>query len=434
MLSRFKVLNKLKIKINELENLKEYENIYIKKKGTQVNDISSSVLYQQNINNSLQNEYNKVSNQCINTDKNYINRLNSLSISVPNNIKNKLKAYVKGIEDAAIERKNNDERNAELDYQNQLKEKNRRIKLIKDAVAERARRKQQIAVDRQNMKNKKEQLRQFILNSANKIPDCNERRQYIINMEYALYKKTAEYNDIVHKYRDYCNCIKEDTLISLPNNKYKKVKDLQIGDIILSFNNYNNNISNIHKEYVSQNITIYGINDIEPFFTETHPIVSALDNNTVLSINPELTLIENPERVGKIKKLEVGDLVYINNEKIEVNKITSQTLLKNTYVYDLILENFDNSTYIANNILIESQEPKWFNYPQVTGVLGDMLLNNNYEEINIELINQYNCNNYSLNNIINLYELIKKYDKKDYDAFLENLNNLWKSYFNIIHK
>ena len=143
------------------------------------------------------------------------------------------------------------------------------------------------------------------MSSANKIANCNERRQYIINIEYSLYKKTAKYNDIAHEYRNYCNwmCIKEDTLISLPNNKYKKVKDLKIGDIILSFNNYNNNISNIHKEYVSQNITIYGINDIEPFFTETHPIVSALDNNTVLSINPELTLIENPEREGTIKKI-----------------------------------------------------------------------------------------------------------------------------------
>ena len=63
-----------------------------------------------------------------------------------------------------------------------------------------------------------------------------------------------------------------------------------------------------------------------------------------------------------------------------------------------------------------------------------MLLNNNYEEINIELINQYNCNNYSLKNIINLYERIKKYNKKDYDAFLDKLNNLWKIYFNLIQK
>lgn len=442
LFSRFKVLNNIKIKIKELEKLKEYENIYIKNKGTQVNDISSSVLYQQNINNSLQNEFNKVNEHCNYTDKNYINNLNSLSMNVPSSIKNKLRAYISNIEEQSRLRKMNDERTAQLDYEQQVKEKNRQKKLLEDAVAERNRRRQRIAREKAETLAKKEQLRKYIINSANKIPNCNQRRKYLKKIELTLYpNKSTQMVD--EQYANYCVvaarpksffCITEDALISLPNNKFKKVKDIKIGDTILGFNNNINKISNIHKEFVNQDIIIYGINDIKPFFTDTHPIVSAININQVLSINPELTLIENPERKGKIQKLQVGDMIYINNDKIKVNKITSQTLPKNTYVYDLILENFDDYTYIANNILIESQEPKWFEYPQVTGVLGDILINNNYDEINIELINNYNCNNYSLNNIINFYELIKKYNKKKYDAFLENLYNLWKIYFNIIHK
>ena len=432
LLSRFTVLNKIKIKIQELEKAKGYQDIYIKNKGTQVNEISSKVMYQQNINNSLQNEFDKTNEYCKSQDIKYINNLNSLSINVPNNIKNKLKSYIKELEQVQIERKQNDERNAQLDYDLQLKEKNRRMKLIKDAVEERNRRRQRIARERNAERAKKYQLRAAIMNNANKISDCNLRRAYLIKMEHALNPKRTGF-EIQNQYRNYCGCIKEDTLISLPNNKFKKVKDIKIGDTILGFNNNNNKVLNIHKEFIDKDIIIYGINDIEPFFTENHPIVSSLDNNTVLSINPKMTLSENPEREGKIKKLEVGDIIYINNEKIKVNKITSQILLKNTHIYDLILENFDDYTYIANNILIESQEPKWLEYPQVTGVLGDILMNHKYEDINIELINKYNNNNYTINNVINFYELTKKYNKNEYNAFYENLNKLWMKYYNIIH-
>ena len=37
---------------------------------------------------------------------------------------------------------------------------------------------------------------------------------------------------------------------------------------------------------------------------------------------------------------------------------------------------------IANNILIQSQEPKWFEYPNVTCILANLLMKYNYENIN----------------------------------------------------
>ena len=243
--------------------------------------------------------------------------------------------------------------------------------------------------------------------------------------------KTTKYHD---PYAGNFFCIKEDTLIKMSDNSYKKVKDIIIGDEVLSINNNINKVSNIHKQLTNEDIYVYGINNIDPFFTNTHPIISATDNNIVFSIKPELTLIENPERKNKISKLKIGDMIYINNNIVKVEEITNKILKKNSYVYDLIFDNFNDYTYIANNIIIESQEPKWFKYPKVTGVLLNLLLNYKYEDINIELINKYKNNNYNLNDVIKFYEKIKTYNKKEYDTFLNNLNTLWKNYYNIIQK
>ena len=441
LLSRFKILNNIKVKITELEKIKELDNFYINQKKTQVNDISSKVMYQQNINNSLNGEYNEVQQKCNDTHKKYLNNLNTLSINVPGSIRNKLKSYIGEMEEAQIRRKQLDEKNAQLEYERQNKEKDRQLQLIKDAVAARNRRAAAIAEENRNIQRKKHQLKQYIMRSANKISDCNQRRQYLINMESTLDKSISGQYHIQQKYKNYnCRpkisffCIKEDTLISLPNNQFKKVKDIHIGDTIQTINNNTNKVLNIHKEFINKDVIIYGINDIEPFFTETHPIVSAQDTNNVFSINPELTLYENPERKDTIKKLQIGDLIYINNKKIKVENITSKILGKNTYVYDLILENFDDYTYIANNVLIESQEPKWFKYPQITGILTDILMNNKYEDIDIKLINEYKNNNYLLNDVIIFYEIIKTYNKNDYDAFFNKLNKLWIKYYNIIYE
>ena len=127
-------------------------------------------------------------------------------------------------------------------------------------------------------------------------------------------------------------------------------------------------------------------------------------------------------------------MIYINNNIVQVEKITTQILNKNNYVYDLIFDCSEDYNYIANNILIQSQEPKWFEYPNVTCVLANILMKYKYEDINMSLINKYKNNNYILKDVIKIYEIIKTYNKKDYNIFLNNLNTMWKNYYSIIEK
>jgi len=407
LLSRILVLNKIKYKITDLEKKKDYENFYMKEKNIQINNISSKVIYEQNIHNSLNNELLEVKKYCNEINNKYINNINNISTNIPKNVKIKLHAYITKMNDIEKQRKINEEKQAELEYELKKKETKRQMDQIREAVNERIKRKNAIALAKHNAKI-----------AANKAK--------LAAKQVAQAVSRGIFGNFF--------CIKEDTLIKMSDNSFKKVKDIIIGDEVLGINNNINKVSNIHKELINEDIYVYGINNIDPFFTNTHPIISATDNNIVFSIKPELTLIENPERKNKISKLKIGDMIYINNNIVKVEEITNKILKKNSYVYDLIFDNFNDYTYIANNIIIESQEPKWFKYPKVTGVLLNLLLNYKYEDINIELINKYKNNNYNLNDVIKFYEIIKTYNKKDFNAFLNNLNNLWKNYYNIIQK
>eukprot|EP01084_Bolivina_argentea_P291897 501736_1 len=60
----------------------------------------------------------------------------------------------------------------------------------------------------------------------------------------------------------------------------------------------------------NRDITIYGFNDEEPFFTEGHPF---LTKDGWKSVNPKITKSENP--FFKVSRLDVGDIVYKINPK-----------------------------------------------------------------------------------------------------------------------
>lgn len=243
-------------------------------------------------------------------------------------------------------------------------------------------------------------------------------------------------------------CITENSLILMSDNSVKKIKDLNIGDEILNNSGKTNKIFSIHKDCTDKDIEIYGINDIEPFFTESHPIVSGIDNSIVLSINPEITLSENPERKGNIKKLEIGDTILINNKKVIVEKITKNILKKNSFLYDLTFEEMDDISYIANNITIESQEP---NYCNTLGYIIAELSIIYYEKredeeyIKNKIIDFINNNKkYISENIeINAEEKLKlksinKEKLKNCNHMIKNthkdlgdfLNELWVNYYN----
>ena len=193
-------------------------------------------------------------------------------------------------------------------------------------------------------------------------------------------------------------CITENSLILMSDNSVKMIKELNIGDEILNNSGKINKIFFIHKDCTDIDVDIYGINDIEPFFTESHPIVSGLDNNIVLSINPEVTLCENPERKGNIKKLEIGDIILINNKKVVVEKITHKLLKKNSFVYDLMFEDMNDNSYIANQIVIESQEPNYIkNSPIICYIMLQIAEKYYNERTNKKLLDKV-IKNFIINN------------------------------------
>lgn len=196
-------------------------------------------------------------------------------------------------------------------------------------------------------------------------------------------------------------CISEESLILMCDNSVKKIKDIKIGDKIKNISGNINEVFFINKEKINSDTVIYGINDIEPFFSESHPIVSGIDKNIVLSINPEITLSENPERKNNIKKLEIGDIILINNKKTKVEKITTKILKKDCYVYDLTFSEMDDISYIANNITIESQEP---NYCNTTPIIGNII-----SELSIIYYEKRKDKDYIKNKIIDFINTNKKY-------------------------
>jgi len=195
-------------------------------------------------------------------------------------------------------------------------------------------------------------------------------------------------------------CITEDSLILMSDNNFKKIKDIEIGDQIKNISGNINKVFYINKEKINRDMEIYGINDIEPFFSNSHPIVSGIDKNIVLSINPEMTLSENPERKNNIKKIEIGDIILINNKKTKVEKITTNILKKGSYVYDLTFEEMDDISYIANNITIESQEP---NYCNTTPIIGNII-----SELSIIYYEKRKDKDYIKNKIIDFINTNKK--------------------------
>lgn len=238
-------------------------------------------------------------------------------------------------------------------------------------------------------------------------------------------------------------CVHENTLINMENNNLKKIKDINIGDKVLNNNNTYSTVFDIHKELVNESITLYGINDMEPFFTKSHPLCT--NNNEFLSLDPESCIKECPEKKYLIKKLEINSKIYIYNnnskklEEIIVKKINSKVFNKSFYVFDLTFEDMENGTYIANNILVNSQEPNYLSNPKIACIISC-----------IAYINYNNRDNYimDIKDIVNKTHDIKitkdeakiyfnyicnKIKKDKYSELGKFANNLWIKYYNILN-
>ena len=119
---------------------------------------------------------------------------------------------------------------------------------------------------------------------------------------------------------------------------------------------------------------------MEPFFTKSHPLCSS--NNEFVSLDIESCIKECPEKKDLIKKFKINNKIYIYNndsktlEEIIVKKINSKVFNKSFYVYDLTFEDMENGTYIANNLLVNSQEPNYLSNPKIACIISCIAFNN----------------------------------------------------------
>lgn len=238
-------------------------------------------------------------------------------------------------------------------------------------------------------------------------------------------------------------CLHENTLINMEHNNIKKIKDINIGDKVLNNNNKYSTVFDIHKELVNKTITLYGINDMEPFFTKSHPLCSS--NNEFVSLDIESCIKECPEKKDLIKKLEINSKIYIYNndskklEEIIVKKINSKEFNKSFYVYDLTFEDMENGTYIANNLLVNSQEPNYLSNPKIACIISCIAFNNYKKRNNYIMDIEYIINKTHDIEITKdeakLYfnYICNKIKKEKYNELGLFINSLWIKYYNILN-
>ena len=232
-------------------------------------------------------------------------------------------------------------------------------------------------------------------------------------------------------------CITEDSLILMSDGITKKVKDIQVGEYILNKYNKPQKIIAIDTSTPTQKTLIYGINNIKPFFTEGHSICTP--NNKIQSINPEITLQENPEQINNIIKLEIGNKFYYKNKLTTIEQIITTTIPENTIVYDLVLEDCSERSYIANGITIESQESDYTLFPGASLIAIKLILNNidklsyiNIKNDNIKELIKIDMNNMNFDTIINNIILNNKINiNKSKKIFNKNKNKFKNIYSNI---
>lgn len=111
---------------------------------------------------------------------------------------------------------------------------------------------------------------------------------------------------------------------------------------------------------VSTDVFLHGINDMSPFFTSGHLIVTT---GGLKAVNPALSRLNNPSL--DVGKLAVGDRIIrlvssdpFVTEEVTIGEITALPFAAGNTVYALVLDG--PQTYFANSILVSA------NYPVIT--------------------------------------------------------------------
>ena len=155
-------------------------------------------------------------------------------------------------------------------------------------------------------------------------------------------------------------CFVAGTKVTMKDNSYKNIEDIEVGDLVKSWNEDTEIISDTKVTELFQplhdDIVVLNFNDTEIKNTFDHPYY--VEGKGWSSYKPEWTQerynIENTD-LGTIQQLEVGDICYKYNngvlEKIPLTNIKEEWGEVQTYIFSLEKD----KTFFANNILVHNK-------------------------------------------------------------------------------
>ena len=140
-------------------------------------------------------------------------------------------------------------------------------------------------------------------------------------------------------------CFVAETLIDLKDGVKSYIRDIKIGDEVMSINGSSNKVTDtisfLHKGYK------YSINGSEHFVTASHPFKSVAGWK---SFDPNLTKIENPDL--KVGKLQVGSIL-IKTTGLQVIYFIDR-VYREEMVYNITVDN--EHEYIADDFAVHNKE------------------------------------------------------------------------------
>lgn len=131
-------------------------------------------------------------------------------------------------------------------------------------------------------------------------------------------------------------CVPGDTLISMSNGKNKKIKEVNVGDIVITHLGNNKRVLKVFERNINEDIIKIKNNNDVLLITRNHPIYVSKNGR-------DFDFVESG-------RLNESYYLYNNNEKI--NKI--QNIHYSGKVYNLEVE--DDNSYIANGIAVHNCE------------------------------------------------------------------------------
>lgn len=168
-----------------------------------------------------------------------------------------------------------------------------------------------------------------------------------------------------------CNfCFTENTIITLANGKYKKIQEIEVGDEVSTFDEFN-------KKIIRKKVT-------KIYRRQTDNLIKIISGKNIIECTPEHPFYSVDAGWVKASDIKCDDkLLIYNNYKLSEEPVLIKTNFinekKNINVYNLEVE--DTHNYVANGFVVHNCDTYFDS--------GDVLT---LEEINLKidiLLNQY---------------------------------------------